>query len=256
MKKLKKIWCLLMTIVIFCCSNRFAFAEELINYDSFLSSKGVPLEIIDSLTEEQKQLIFQTIAEDAEFEGYDIQTFTSENNDVMNEGVQVASGIIPDSEMTISVIGFSATYNGQACYIIYPSFVWNSISRISNDSFAMALYDGWEAIPGYNNLEVYLRNSQGNTVQHTSVAAAVSASSGYNYVIPGSIGSVQALYEGHAYLYAKKTNSSATHAISLNYIDDTSSSMNVSYGVNIGYASISISQTDSRLRFKSGNFNF
>lgn len=256
MKRIQTICNLLLAVIVFISNSRVVFANSCSEYDYFLASAGVPQNIICCISEEQKMVICQTLGEDAVFEGYDTQTFVETNGSVVNGGAQMFSANIPSSELTISVLGFSINYNGQPCYAIYPSFVWNTISKLSNDSFAMAMYDGWEAIPNCNNLEVYLKNSQGTSVQHTSVSAAVSASSGYSYIIPGSVGNMDGLYEGHAYLYAKKTNASATHAISLNYVDDTSRFMNVSYGINIGPASISVTSTDSNLRFMSGNFSF
>ena len=120
----------------------------------------------------------------------------------------------------------------------------------------MALYPNWEVIPGEYSFALALRNSAGDIAQRTTIEPAQSASSGYQFLIPSDIGFMQGDYEGHAYLFAKKTSSSASHYISLHNVDDTSWLFDVSYGVSIGPASISVSGTDSNLRFLSKNMEF
>lgn len=239
------------TLLLLSCSF-FAFAAPQ-STDDLLLSKGVPQDIVNQLPEKQKDLIMRTLPDDAQFESFEKREYPAEDS---NTGIRPMSDTIPDSELTLSVMAFSITYNGTPCYSIYPSFVWDSYVKLKNDSFSMALYPGWEAIPGKNNLEVWVRNVQGDPVQHTSVDAAVSNYYGYSYKIPSNVGSLQGGYEGHAYLYAIKKSSTATHAISLNYADDTSWLFSASYSISIGPASINVTGDDSNIRFKSGNFYF
>ena len=120
----------------------------------------------------------------------------------------------------------------------------------------MALYPNWEVIPQQNNLEVWNRNSNGDLLHHTSISATDANSAGYAYQIPSTVGSLQGYYEGHAYLHAIKKSDDATHAISLKYVDDTSWLSNISYGLSIGFMSISVSNGDDRLRVRAANHYF
>ena len=253
MKKFNKIfvsiWLSLIMIVV---SSVSAFAGQSQNYNEFLLSKGVSLDVVNVLPEKQKELIYNTLGETASFKTFEIKSFDFKENG----SVSLRSGMIPSASMTMSVIGFEQTYNGDVCYAIYPSFVWSEQVELKNDSFSMALYPGWEVMPGYNNLNVWIRNIYDEPVQSVSLGAAVSTYCGYSYKIPSNVGASQGGYEGHAYLYAKKTNPSATHAISLQYVDDDSPLFNVSYAVSIGPASISVTGNDRYLRYSSDNFYF
>lgn len=264
MKKNLRILSVVMTIITLCTLCSFITYAAEPSIDNFLQSKGIPQEIIDVLPQGKKEIIFETLNDTASFQSYNVQTFSVNNGPetssefTFNNGEIMIpmSGMISSADLTLSVVAFDITVNGVPQTSIYPSFVWKKLVKIKNDSFAMALYPNWEVIPGENNLRLWVRNVNGERVQNYDLAAAASASSGYSYKIPSNIGALQGGYEGHAYMNVKKKTSSATRAISLQYIHDTSSFFNVSYSVSIGPASISVTGNTSPLNYMSNNFYF
>lgn len=223
----------------------------------------MPQEIIDTLPQGQKQLIFDTLDETAVFEEHDIKNYriTEDGEALEIEDVSpvTRAGIISRADLTISVVGYAQTYNGYQTYAVFPSFDWSKRVDINNDSFAMALYPGWEVVPGASNcnMRVWIRNGAGETVQYHDISDPQSSSSnGYSFLIPNNVGTANGDYEGHAFLRGKKNSSSATHAISLNYIHDNSSIFSASYSVGIGPGSISVSGNTNNLSYLSGNYTF
>lgn len=250
----KKIFCSVLISAMLICGGISAFAETpQSTIDEFLASRGMPDNIIEQLPEKQKELIYSTLSEGATFESYEKTEYYSENSE--NSGAMPLSGNILSSEMTMAVVAFEDSYE-DGLYTIYPSFVWNGTKIVANDTFAMAMYPGWEVVAGENNLTLWCRDANGDLVYDYDIGAQSSSAYGYSYKIPRNIGFTLAGYEGYSYLDAIKKSSSATNAICLKYIDDTTSSCNVSYSVTINSGSISVSGTDTYLRFKSGNFSF
>lgn len=246
--------CLSLVTAILISASIPVYADEALISDKFLLSLGVPRNVIEQLPEKQKELICSTVDPNAVFKSYEKEAIIDE--DQQNASIQSTIAGIPESEMTLSILAFEEVRDTGTYYAIYPSFIWPGLSRLKNDSFAMAMYPNWEVVPQKNNLEVWNRNSSGELMHHTSVPVLSSSSSGYVYKIPNTIGSLQGFYEGHAYLHAIKTNSNATHAISLTYVDDVSSLLNASYGISLGAFSISVSGDTSKIRVRSGNYYF
>lgn len=265
MKKLLSIICtisLLLMIVPLGVSANSLDSE----INTFLLNSGVPEEVVNSLSLGQKEMIYDTIGNSsAEFCGCDIRSFELNNNVLestgtvsisANDEIQPQSGLISNSDLVLSVVGFKSTDGSTTEYYVYPSFEWKKPVKVKNDSFAMSMYNGWEAIPGKRNLRLHLHNYEGESVQYVDLNPTNANSSGYSYKVPSSIGFMQGMYQGHAYYILNKTSSSATAAISLHYVHDNSSAMNLSYSLNVGaYGSISISGDVSQADVMSDNFD-
>ena len=248
----KNFTCLLLICATIIFTNIHVFASSTSNpVDEFLLSTGMPEEILSSISEQQKNIIFSTLHEGAVYKSFETLTFPSDNTE-NNNGIMPIDGTL-DTELTLSVMAFEDSNN---LYAIYPSFIWNESVKVKNDVFGMCLYPGWEVVPQENNLKIWNRNTSGDLVNSADIIASDSCSSGYAYIVPYDVGVNTLYYEGYAYLYARKTRSSATHAISLKYADDMSSDGSVSFSINLGVASVGISSNSNNVRYKSGNFYF
>lgn len=268
---MKKIFSLIIATALFLTTVSLSTSANGLysEIDTFLLNSGVPEEVVNSMPLGQKEMIYDDIGScDAEFCGYDLCGF-SLNGDTpeltgtasvsANGEAQPLSGLIPNSDLELSVVGFKSTFvSGEESHIeysVFPSFVWKRPVKIVNDSFAMSMYSGWEAIPGKRNLRIHLYNYEGQSVQHVDLNPSSSNSSGYSYKIPSGVGFMQGMYQGHAVYHLLKKSSSATPAISLYYAHDTSSSSNSSYSINLGsYGSISMSGNTNKVQEMSDNF--
>ena len=249
----KKIFCSVLISAMLICGGVSAFAETpQSTIDEFLALKGMPDNIIEQLPEKQKELIYSTLSEDATFESYEKTEYYSENSE--NSGIMPFYTSLPSSEMTLAVVAFEDSYE-DGLYTIYPSFVWNTSAVVANDTFAMSMYSGWDVIGGENNLTVWCRDSYGELVESVDIDALEANSHGYSYKISRNDGFMPVFYEGYAYLDARKTNSNATNGICLKYVDDPTSTYNLSYSVTVGTGSISVSGSNT-LRIRSGTFSF
>lgn len=270
MKKYFSIICVFSLILMIMPFN--ASAKNLQSeIDEFLATSGVSVEIIKQMPFGQKQVIYENIGnKEAEFSGYDARGFQLDNEGKLqfiagvsassSGNMQIQGGLISKSDLTLSVVGFKTTVSSGGKtwteYSVYPSFVWKKLVKVKNDSFAMSMYSGWEAVPGERNLRLHLFNSQGQSAQHVDLNPNNASSSGYSYKVPTNTGFMQGSYQGHSYYNLKKTASNATPAISLHYAHDYSSSMTLSYSLNVGnYGSISLSGNVSKINEMSDNFN-
>lgn len=244
-----------MTIIsLFMCSIGVA-AVTPVNIDEFLLEAGFPQNLIDGMSEVQKDMMYDTFKnETIRFAGYARQDFSLENDTL--SPVQPRGGLIPASDLTLTVFGiYSIDVYGNVLHsTVCPSFIWNTPVKVKNDSFSMAMYSGWEAVPGVENLRLHLMNSYGQSAQQVDLDPSQSHSAGYSYKIPSNIGFNQAIYEGHASYRIDKMNPDASPRISLHYVHDTSPLLNISYGITIDFFSISLSVNNNYLYEMSGNF--
>lgn len=247
--KMKRILIATMALLIFVTATPVS-ANNIISMDSYLSSLGVPQLVLNNMSHYQKLMIYDTVSSEAEFTSYREQGYMHLDYE---RDIQIR-GSIPNSDLTLSVTAFKVIEGGEEVYYIYPSFVWNTLTNISNDVYGMALYPGWEVIPGQENLRVYISNLNGQLVQYTDVDPQTSSYSGYAYVM-SDIGMMNLRHEGHAYIHAKDKSGNSTHAISLNYAHDTSVA-GVSYSISIGPASVSISSNSNSVDYMSSNYYF
>lgn len=252
--KLKTI-AIVTVIALFVCSIGVSAAQP-VSIDDFLLNAGFPQNLIDNMSEIQKEVIYDNSKnKNIRFAGYETQDFVLNDDDTLSP-VQPHGGLIPAADLTISIFGtHTTTVSGTVLYsTVYPAFEWKKWVSVKNDSFSMAMYSGWEARPGEENLRLHLINQNGSSAQYVDLDPANSHAAGYSYKIPSDIGTVKAIYEGYAYYNIDKTTASASPRISLHYAHDASSS-NVSYNVSIGFFSISISGNRDNLYEMSGNFN-
>lgn len=256
MKKIIRTVSIVVIIALLSCS--LSAAAQPVNIDSFLINAGFPQEVIDKMSAPQKQYLYEDcVGENIEFCGYEEKEFSlSESGELIeNEGISLCGGIISPSDMTISVAGTRvSTSSGNVYYKVYPVFKWHTHKKVNNDSFAMAMYPGCEAIPGERNLRLHLLNNQGQSVQYVDLAPASATSSGYVFKIPSDTGSLQGLYEGYARYNLDKVSDSASPRISLCYAHDASSLFSASYSVSIFGFNISISGDTNNIYSMADNF--
>lgn len=231
-------------------------AVQPIGVDEFLIKAGFPESLVTEMSEIQKEIIYNNSKNKViKFAGHETKDFVLDDENNLSP-VQARGGLISSSDLTISVLGtYTVDGKGSTLYhTVYPSFVWKKAVKVKNDSFSMAMYSGWEAIPGEENFRLHLLNSSGQSAQYVDLDPNQSHSAGYSYKVSSSTGASQALYSGYAYYNIEKKNSSASPRISLHYVHDKSPALNVSYGISIKFASISISGNINYLYEMSGNY--
>lgn len=243
-------------VLSFCvCFSMFGisvYAEEPNLIDDFLIDHGMPLSVVNALSDGQKELMYSTLEEDAQFVSY-----TEEGYDLLdNENTAQPFHLIDESDLTVTVVGFRITVNGEPMCSIYPSFVWNKPVTPYNDQFSMNLYPGWVAVPGEHNLRFYIKNLNNEVGNYIDLDPIQSGYSGYTYAMPTSTAFAQTLYEGHAYLRAIDTTGYSVPAISLGYVHDTAPALHLSYSISWGPVGMSIIDERSTLDHFSENFYF
>ena len=245
----------IMTIIsLFVCSIGVS-ATTPVSIDDFLLEAGFPQGLVDNMSEIQKDIIYENSKNQTiRFAGYDRQDFVLEGEQL--SPVQSRGGLISSSDLTLSVFGaYSVGSGGTVLYSsVYPSFEWHTPVKVKNDSFSMAMYSGWEARPGEENLRLHLMNSYGQSAQHVDLEPNNSHSAGYSYKVPSNIGAMQAMYAGYAGYNIDKKTTNASPRISLHYVHDTSPLLNISYGINISSSGFSITVNNNYLYEMSGNF--
>ena len=255
MKKIKFLSIFLIIAVLICSISVSAQTNNII--DDYLLEAGFPQELVDTMSDMQKEIIYQhSDNQQIRFAGYEVQEFSLDDNDCLSR-IETRGGLISESDLTISVFGtYTTNSSGTILYSsVYPNFVWHKPVKVKNDSFSMAMYSGWEAIPGEENFRLHLMNSQGESAQYVDLNPTNSHSAGYSYKIPSNTGAMQGMYAGYAYYDIDKMTSSASKRISLHYVHDKSSIFSASYSISIGFGSISLSSNDDDLYVMSGNYS-
>ena len=246
---MRKIAAILLTsvFVILQCAPIFSTATA-VDLDQFLRDAGVPENVIATLAEDQKQLIYETsIGEEISFFGFESKDYFEDQDGNLVEICSEQSSprsVIPASHLTLSVLGMEtyAPTTGTYSYKIYPTFQWHVRVTVKNDSFSMAMYPGWEVVPGDRSMRLHITDDAGTTSMHsvTIESPANATSAGYSFMIDSNIGTGPAIYRGAAYFRAKKTSTSASPNISLHYFHDTTPLFQASYGISIGFSQISV----------------
>ncbi len=248
MKRSKKYLTLAISILMIVATIPVS-ANNTTSIDDYLLSLGVPQTVLNTMTQSQKLWIYDSVDADAEFVSYTEQGYV-----VSDENNMQSRGMIPSSDLTLSVTAFLVNINGEdAYYAIYPSFVWHTLTNISDDAFAFALFPGWEVIPGERNLRVHLSNMEGQLIEHTDLNPHAASSSGYGYVM-SNIGMLNLRHEGHAYVHANDTTGNSTHAISMSYYH--SDGLHISYSISIGPGNADISGAGLGYDYISDNYDF
>lgn len=236
--------------------RKLVYITEEDDYDKLLNEMGTPQSVIDNMDDNLKKYICENREQDETFEGYDkdamVQTFVP-------NGIMPYVSSLPSSDMTVSIYASQVILSGTKYVKIYPSFKWKKSCSLSNDTFAFSLYSKWECKTGSDvALTLNAINSNGSVQHRTSLNPTDSTEFGYGFHVPSDYASQLpngGYYEGYAYFYAKKKKG-ATNGISVKYVHDSSAKRNVSYGLSIGPASISISNNSDQLQVYSQNLGF
>ncbi len=256
MLKKIKIMSLLTALTLLFCS--FSVSAQTVNIDTYLLNAGFPQELIDEMSEPQKEFIYENSNDkNISFCGYEEKEFIiNDAGELIENGdVSVCGGSLTSADMTLSVFGTKSYFSsGEVSYSVYPCFKWHKYKKVKNDSFAMNMYSGWEAIPGERNLRLHLMNSQGESAQYVDLNPSNSSSTGYSYRIPSDTGAMQGLYEGYAYYDIDKVSANASPRISLYYAHDASTFFNASYSLSVGAVGISLSGNTDKIYTMSDNF--
>ncbi len=257
-KIIKRIFLLTVAALTVCV---LTVSAQPVNIDTFLIESGFPQKLIDEMSIPQKTFIYESSIDDTidtiEFCGYAEKEFTFSEDGHLIEANDIAprSGSISSSDMTLVVAGVKVfPSNGDSYYTVYPAFKWHTHKMVANDSFAMNMYPGWEAIPGDRNLRLHLLNNQGESVQYVDLNPSQACSTGYSYKIPSNIGFMQGLYEGYARYSIDKTSSTASPRISLYYAHDSTSSFQISYNLSVSIMGISLTGDTTKIYTMADNF--
>lgn len=187
--------------------------------DKQLEAMGAPQSVVHAMDDNFKAYICENSEQGEIFKSYDeTEMFSS----APNYNVSSASS----ADMIGSVYVSEVRINEMKYVKIYPSFKWQKPSYLSRDTFAFALYSGWECIPAEpGELTINAVNEDGAAQQKISLEALEGTMSGYGFSVPYG----QGLrlpggwhYEGYTYFYAIKKESSASNGITLKYVYDSS----------------------------------
>lgn len=267
--KLKKFICAVLSVAVIAGSSSLFFAwncyvqdEDDVyevsetDCDGQLRDIGVPESVIDNMSSGLKEYISENLEPDAVYESYDSYVLPPEA--VQSDFFQLRSLALSDDRIKVTVLCFAVTRQGEQQYEIFPSFEWLETNAvIRNDTFAFALYSGWEAVADtVPKMVIYLSNSSGRQ-QSISYEAIDASQYGYGFSVPSNncFAAPGGYYEGYVMFYARKKVSTAKNTISVKYIHDTTRNASVSYGINIGVASVSVTGSSTELEVYARNMS-
>lgn len=227
-------------------------------YDEMLINMGTPENVVENLDTNFKKYIYDNAESGEQFDGYTTEEL-NRNSYKINRIAKYSSNL-SESDMTVSIYATGVVKNGIKYVKIYPSFCWKKSVSISNDTFALSLYSGWEC-KGNDNVELVVSAvcGTGAIQQKHTFKPTDAAESGYAFQIPNDYGKQlpgNGHYEGYGHFLVRRKKSKATKSISVKYIHDDSSNYSVSYGISIGPASISVSGDTDKLQIFAKNINF
>lgn len=257
MKKMKKIVKMVIAIVL-CMIAPLANVEmnlAMEDYDSILAKMGTPQSVIDEMDLNYKKYICENRDSSETFESFEVEEVSAPSR---RTGLYAVSALT-SNDISISVYATGVKIGGVKYVKLYPSFRWKKSANLYNDTFAFALYSGWECKPDSSvALNLNALNKAGVVQQTRELTPSDASESGYAFQFPKECSKLPGggYYEGYAYFYARKRDKSATNAISVKYIHDTAPLIRTSYGISIKIASISISSNSSYLQVYSKNMSF
>lgn len=223
--------------------------------DEFLTSVGVPQDVLEKLSDEQKSFIREDLEPNARFRFYQEYGNEEEVQSITRAGNNFDT--IPSSRFSVTVAGFEITANGIAQYAVYPSYQYTPQSTFSegllglyqdmrNDAFVVSLYPGWEISgSGTPNLRVKYTGSTGEKTLDISPLNATSV--GYEFRIDdedGIYAKEGTVVKGNATFRMIRVDSNASLNLNLRYVEDNKSGNSkndfVSYTVTINEGGSSI----------------
>ena len=101
-----------------------------------------------------------------------------------------------------------------------------------------------------------VRTSDGKAMNDRTYHAFNASQYGYGYRFKAGVPTPTGHFEGYGLFYARKKKQSATNGIIVKYVYANSSLSTISYGVNIGAASISVSGDVDDLTVYAKNMSF
>ena len=198
--------------------------------DDFLLSVGVPVTVIEHLTETQRKNIFMSFQneDNISFESFSLTAYNISEcgEDIVKvdvlamevENLFTPRHTIPPSDLTISVVAMQGGTGADSLWLA-PSFVWHTPRNIRNDGFAWSLFPGWavDASVSFSLWARYIGNGQ--LIMSHPLNPVAATFSGYGFMFDGPVG-LPWTVEGHGMFRAIRTNPNATRAISLMYVHD------------------------------------
>lgn len=250
---------ILVCLLVICSLNlnnvQAASKDNINEVDEFLLKTGMPLDTVKDLDKQLKRYIYETTdsTEKLTFSEHTEKLITLPNQNINNDGIDTC--YIPQEELALTVIGFRES---DGMYKIYPSFEWKESTKIGNDTFAIALPEGWRLEPESYNLRVWGKLNPWDMwqVQEDFRRPSCANFYGYEWRIPSSW-SGKGYARGNAYFYATPTTSKPDKRICISYADDITHSLKASYSLSYKALSISISRaSDEQVRFGSEILGF
>ncbi len=226
--------------------------------DRILTRAGYPY--LHELNYEDKKFIVQNSGVNLKYNGR-TETQYKLNSDGTLERVVPAPagqfqtmGTINTNDLTLWFEDYTVFVNGVKHRDVYPRFQWKRGTIAINDSFGVAIPEGWSIISSENSCQ-----TQSTTIYNygtpyetwnveTSCGGRPAVENIYgktwsSFVKPGNGTAGTIVYKGTAYFRVKKVNSNAINRFVGSYVHDTTSSYSSSYGVTLGYGAISFSLT-------------
>jgi|InofroStandDraft_1065614.scaffolds.fasta_scaffold13426_3 hypothetical protein len=230
-----------------------------VKYNNKLKKAHTPQEVIDQIDEDFKEYICENMEKNEYFESYEYEDVAGENLKGREDNSKLKRAL-SNSDMELKVFATRVKINGIEYGKIYPSFKWKKSAAIKNDSFAFALYSGWSSKTNESPKLTIAAYRENKIINSNNITYALANEAGYVFRIPRTYGMVPlpqgGYFRGYTNFYARKVNKRAENGISLTYVHDTSSLFNVSYGINIWFASISITKQSNDLFTFSKNLGF
>lgn len=176
-----------------------------------------------------------------------------EENAISTYGISTLS----EDLLKVTVLCYRVSINGEWQYVFFPSFKWLKLGySVDNDSFAFALYSGWEVVPEYTPTLTVNLVFQNDVLKSKAYRPTNASEYGYNFNIQWQTGLRIGSYEGNTMFYARKKDTNATAGISVKYVYDDSWNYNISYGITIGDGVVAVSSTNKNLYVYAKNLPF
>jgi len=226
------------------------YTEEELNL--ILQNAGFPNDVMNLLDFNDKRKIVENSGENIEFGSHTVEYYnmTDEGDLEQVEGGIQPMGTIPADDLSIQIIGVVSWHSDYGKTVdVYSIATWTYTDYIhdghTNDSMGMAISDGWEVWGDqyagcdverdwiYTDTDWEYSGNCGGAPSEASFAGYAwsdfrdSCCGGYRYKM-------------RAHFKAVKIDPNASNKVVVNYVHDTTSKSNASYGISIGWANVSV----------------